>query len=110
MPTTIDIPGLEPMHWILAYSGLAVHLLMKMAETPGSLFAGFTKKDVLVTIASIIAIPAILIVCTDTSLKDVLPINYVTAFLAGYQTQSLLRSLSAIGGKYMVGKKTGGDE
>lgn len=103
----IDIPGLDALHWILAYLGLSVHVLMKMAETPGSLFAGFTKKDVLTTIASVIAIPAILIVCTDTSLKDILPINYVTAFLAGYQTQSLLRSMGAIGGKYMTGGKSG---
>jgi hypothetical protein len=97
----IDIPELQPLHWILAYTGLAVHLLLKMAETPGGLLDGFTKKDVLITLASILAIPAILIVCTDTSLRELLPINYVTAFLAGYQTQSLLRTFGAIGGKYM---------
>lgn len=90
---------LNTMHWMLAYSGLAVQFLMKMAEMPGSLFAGFTKKDLLVLIASGIAIPAILVMCTDTSLKEVLPINYVTAFLAGYQTQSILRSVSRIVGK-----------
>lgn len=97
----IDIPELQPLHWILAYTGLAVHLLLKMAETPGSLLEGFTKKDILIALASILAIPAILIVCTDTSLHELLPINYVTAFLAGYQTQSLLRTFGAIGGKYM---------
>ena len=90
---------LNTIHWVLAYSGLSVQFLMKMAEMPGSLFAGFTKKDLLVLIASGIAIPAILIMCTDTALKEVLPINYVTAFLAGYQTQSMLRSVSRIVGK-----------
>ena len=95
------IPGLEPMHWILAYTGLSVHILLKLAETPGGLFEGITKKDILSMIASIIAVPAILIVCTDTSLKDILPINYVTAFLAGYQTQSFIRSL----GNIKFGKK-----
>jgi hypothetical protein len=96
--------ALDTIHWLLAYSGLAVHLLMKLAETPGPLFSGFNKKDILVLLASGIAIPAILIVCTDTSVKDILPINYVTAFLAGYQTQSFLRSLSSIGGN--IGGKT----
>lgn len=97
----LEIPGLDPLHWILAYLGFGVKIIMEMAETPGSLLSGFNKKDVLTAIASTIAIPAILIVCSDTSLKDILPINYVTAFLAGYQTQALLRSLSAISGKYM---------
>lgn len=97
----IDIPELQPLHWILAYTGLAVHLLLKMAETPGGLLDGFTKKDILMTVASVLAIPAILIVCTDTSLSELLPINYVTAFLAGYQTQSFLRTVGAIGGKYI---------
>lgn len=91
--------GLNPMYFILALSGLAVHILMKLAETPGSLFSGFTKKDILVSIASLIAIPAILVICTDTSMKDILPINYVTAFLTGYQTQSFLRSISNMLGK-----------
>jgi len=102
----IDIPGLDTIHWILAYLGLGIHVFMRMAETPGSLMDGFTKKDVLTMIASIIAIPAILIVCTDTSLREILPINYVTAFLAGFQTQSILRSLGAISGKY-ISKSTG---
>lgn len=97
----INIPGLEAMHWILAYIGLAVHTLIKMAETPGSLLDGFTKKDVLITIASALAIPAILIVCTETGMKDLLPINYVTSFLAGYQTQEFLKNISALGGKFV---------
>lgn len=100
----IDLPGLLPLHWILAYLGLAVNVLVKMAETPGGLLDGFTKKDVLLTIASFLAIPAILIVCTDTIVKEALPINYVTAFLAGYQTQSFLKTLSTLGGKYSAKK------
>lgn len=99
-----NIPGLDPLHYILAYMGLGIHIFIKMAETPGGLFDGITKKDILISIASAIAIPAILIMCTDTSLKEILPINYVTAFLAGFQTQSILRSFSMIGGKYMTKK------
>ena len=94
--------GLNTIHWLLAYTGLAVQLLMKLAETPGPLFSDFTKKEILVLLASGISIPAILIVCTDTSMRDILPINYVTAFLAGYQTQSFLRSFTRISGN--IGK------
>jgi len=95
------IQGLEPLHYMLAYAGLGIHVFMKMAETPGSLLEGFTKKDVLTTIASAIAIPAILIMCSE-NLNTVLPINYVTAFLAGFQTQSVLRSIGKITGKFVT--------
>ena len=89
------------MHYLLAYAGLLIHVLMKLSETPGGLFEGWVKKDWLVVITSAVSIPVILILCTDTSLKDLLPINHLTAFLAGYQTQSFLRTLSGIGGKYL---------
>ena len=89
------------MHWLLAYAGLVIHQLMKMAATPGKFSISFKKKDVLVLIASAISIPAILVICTDTSLADVLPINYVTAFLAGYQTQEILKSFTGIGSRAM---------
>jgi hypothetical protein len=95
-----EIPGLDALHWVLAYLGLSVHLFLKLAETPGPLFYGITKRDILTLIASAAAIPAILIMCTDTSLHELLPINYVTAFLAGFQTQSILRSIGTITGKY----------
>lgn len=77
---------------------------MKLAELPGGLFEGLTKKDILVTIASAVAIPVILIICTDTSIKEMLPINYLTAFLAGWQTQAFIRTLTVLGGR-MTGTK-----
>jgi len=90
---------IEPTYLLIAYGGLLIHVIMKLAELPGNLLDGWTKKDWLVTIASVVSIPIILIMCTDTSMKDILPINYVTSFLAGYQTQSFLKSISSIGGK-----------
>lgn len=93
-----DIMGLDTIHWLLAYGGLAVHILMKLAEFEGKL-SDISRREVLTTAASIIAIPIILIVCTDSSVKEILPINYVTAFLTGYQTQSLIRSISVISKK-----------
>lgn len=92
--------GLDITYLLLAYGGLILHVLLKVAELPGSLLSGINKKMILVTVASIIAIPIILIICSDTSMSNLLPINHITAFLAGYQTQSFLRTISSIGGKF----------
>jgi len=90
----------DTLHLLLAYGGLLVHSILKIAENPCNGLDCFNKKEVLVTIASAISIPIILIICTDTSMKDILPINNVTAFFAGYQTQSILRTIGSIGGKF----------
>jgi len=92
--------GLDTTHLLLAYGGLILHTLLKLAETPLKLSESFDKRMVLVTIASAIGIPILLLICSDTSMKDILPINYVTAFLAGYQTQSFLRSVGSIGQRF----------
>jgi len=88
------------LHLFLAYGGLLLHTIIKLAENPCSGLKCFNKKEILVTLASVISIPIILIICTDTSMKDILPINHVTAFLAGYQTQSILKTIGSIGGKF----------
>lgn len=85
---------LDILHLLLAYTGLLIHVILKLAQLPGSLFENITKKDILVVLASILSIPVILIVCSDTAMKEFLPINNVTAFLAGYQTQSFLKTFS----------------
>jgi hypothetical protein len=88
------IEDLTVIHWFLAFAGLAVHVLMKLGEVQGAFFANIKRKEVFTIIASMILVPIILIVCTDSSVKQILPINYVTAFLAGYQTQSFVRSIA----------------
>lgn len=90
--------------WAIAYGGAAIHIIMKLAEVPEnkSLLSGISRKDKLVTMASLVSIPVLMIVMTDTGLKELLPLNYVTAFLTGYQTQSILRTLTGI-----IGKKYG---
>lgn len=94
------------IHLLLAYGGLIVHSLLKLAENSCTFLDCFNKKEFLVLIASAIAIPIILIICSDTSMKDILPINHVTAFLAGYQTQSILRSIGSIGNRFGKNKNT----
>lgn len=93
------MPTFDILHLLLAYTGLLIHVILKIAELPGSLFEGFTKKDGLVIFASALSIPVILLLCSDTVMKEFLPINNVTAFLAGYQTQSFLRTFSSFAKK-----------
>lgn len=96
--------------YIIAASGLAIHILSKLAEYPGSLFSGWTKKDSIVTITSIIAVPVIMSILKEPYLADLLPLNKVTAFLVGYQTQSFLRSFVGIAGKkYFKNNEDGKD-
>ena len=88
--------SIDLVHWILAYAGMSIHILLKVADlnqTPDFKIKTHIKKNIYTIIASLIMIPVILIVLTDESLKDILPINKVTAVLAGYQTQSLFKSL-----------------
>lgn len=87
--------GLEPLHFFLAYAGLILNLLMKMGEEFPLLdfsFKTFFKKYLFSILFSLIAIPVLLIVATDTSIHEFLPINYVTAVLAGWQTQAIFKS------------------
>lgn len=90
------ITELSSLHWALAYTGLLVHLLMKVGNMKGNLWINFSRKFVTSTIASFLLIPAILLICTDTGMKELLPINYLTAFLAGYQTQSLMANIVSL--------------
>lgn len=96
--------------YIIAASGLVIHILSKLIEYPGSLFSGWTKKDTIVTIISVIAIPVIMSILKEPYLVDLLPLNKVTAFLVGYQTQSFLRSFVGIAGKkYFKNNEDGKD-
>lgn len=90
------IADLTPLHWALAYTGLMVHILMKIGNMKGQLKDTFTRKFITTTIASFLLIPALLLICTDTGMKELLPINYLTAFLSGYQTQSLMSNLLSL--------------
>lgn len=90
------IADLTSLHWALAYTGLLVHILMKIGNMKGKIWINFSRKFVTSTIASFLLIPVILLVCTDTGMKELLPINYLTAFLAGYQTQSLMANIVSL--------------
>lgn len=88
--------GIDIIHWLLAYAGMSIHILLKVADlnqTPDFKLKSHIQKNIYTIVASLIMIPVILIVLTDSSLKDIFPINKATSVLAGYQTQSLFKSL-----------------
>lgn len=91
------------LHLLIAYGGLIVYHLIKIAQSTCTFKECFNKKEILTLIASAISIPIILIICSDTSMKDILPINHVTAFLAGYQTQDILAKIGDFGNKFNKG-------
>lgn len=97
----LHIGGLTTLHYLLAYAGMLLHFLMKLAEVfnhPAFSMRYFIKANIIPLIISIIGIPVLLIVATDSAIKDILPINYVTAVLAGWQTQSVFKTLFAFYG------------
>jgi hypothetical protein len=94
--------GLDAIHFILAYAGMLIHILMKLAEVfprPDFSYKNFIRKNLITTIISIIGIPVLLIVATDTSLHELLPVNYITAVLCGWQTQSLFKTIFELAGR-----------
>lgn len=94
--------GIEPIHYFLAYMGMLLHFMMKLAEVfnlPDFSIKTFMKKNIMPILISAIGIPILLIVATDSSIKETLPINKVTAVLAGWQTQSVFKTLFAFAGK-----------
>jgi hypothetical protein len=87
------------LHLLLAYSGMVIHVLMKLGELDkgsGFDFKGFIKKNKWQMIATFLMIPVLLLMATDTTMSEVLPLNNVTAVLAGWQTNSTFKALMGI--------------
>lgn len=84
------IEEITMIHWFLAYASLVGKLCFDISQSDGPVKDIFTRKHVFRTIASIIFVPVLMIVCTDTWLKSIFPINYGTAFLVGFNTELVL--------------------
>jgi hypothetical protein len=96
------ISQISPQHLILAYAGMILHILMKLSElskTPDFTVGSYIKKNIFTMIATFIMIPVLLIMAKDEAIKDTLPINNVTAVLAGWQTNSLFKTVMGLFGK-----------
>lgn len=101
--------NLDILHWLLAFAGALIHVLLKVQEMSRDkkyVFGSYIKKNWASLLATIIMIPVLLIVLSDTALAEVLPINHVTALLAGYQTNSLFKTLIGVGKKKYIQDET----
>ncbi|OQA33120.1 MAG: hypothetical protein BWY54_01003 [Candidatus Dependentiae bacterium ADurb.Bin331] len=87
------------MHLILAYAGMFIHVLLKLAKLskrPGFGIKIFVRENLFSMAATFLSIPVILIMAADPAIKDILPINNVTAVLAGWQTNSTFKNLMSL--------------
>lgn len=100
---------LTSLHWVLAFAGAFIYVLLKIQEMNTQAnykFGGYLKKHWASTIATIIMIPVSLLILSE-NFPDILPINNITATLVGYQTNSMFRTLMSAGGKKFIKKEEG---
>lgn len=88
------------IQWFIAFSAMLVTFLrnLNVAKDSTNKFSikAYFKAKWINMLSTAILLPIILLVCADPILSDILPINNVTAFLAGYQTDSLCDSIVEI--------------
>ena len=92
----------DPVYLLLAYTGMLLYILMKLSElskSPDFTAKSFFKNNIYSLIATVIMIPLILIMAKTDLVKDTLPINNVTAVLAGWQTNSVYKSIMGVFGE-----------
>jgi hypothetical protein len=87
---------IDLIYWFLAYSGIVIHFLIKWWESKRPLTKYWGRNTILPVIISAVSIPVILIILTEPFVSAMLPLNKLTAFIAGYQTQSALKSFLTI--------------
>ncbi len=93
-----NITDLTLIHWFLAYATLASRLFLDLAVSTGTLKETiFNKKTFFTTLAHGMLIPVCLITCTDTAIKTILPINYVTAVLLGFNIEMFVNIIVKVG-------------
>ena len=84
------------IHIGLAYAGMIVHVLIKYEKVrfrKDFMLNKFISTMSVTTVINIIMIPILLILMQDVAIQSILPINNITAVLAGYQTQSIFKSI-----------------
>lgn len=92
---------LVTLHWILAYAGALIYVLLKIQELSVDKkykFSSYIKAHWASILATAIMIPVLLLILSE-NLTELLPINNLTAVLVGYQTNQIFRSLMSIGKK-----------
>ena len=98
---SFDLPlQFTPLHVLLAYAGLFIHTLGKLAKAQRSMpdytFKKFVKNHAISFMSSIILIPVVLLMACDMANAETLPINNTTSVFAGYGTNSVFRMFMGI--------------
>jgi len=97
---------LTPMHWILAFAGALIYVLLKIQEMNGQSgykFGDYFRKYWASTIATVVMIPVSLLILSE-NFPDILPINNITATLVGYQTNSMFKTIMGAGANKFIKK------
>lgn len=82
------------IHVLLAYGAMIIHIFLKTAALQDNkpfsvkILKTYIIHNLYTILATLIMIPVLLTIATDPSIKTILPLNYVTAALAGWQTNS----------------------
>lgn len=92
------------LHWIIAYATTIIYILLTVQDEkdkdPNYKLGDYLKKRWASTLATMLMLPVILLIAAE-NFADVLPINNVTAGLAGWQTNSIFKKvMGAAGNKY----------
>lgn len=97
---------LTALHWLLAFAGAAIYVLLKIQENKSDKnykFGDYFKENWASLIAACIGIPVSLIILSE-NFADILPINNITATLVGYQNLQMFRSLMTAGANKFIKK------
>lgn len=83
--------GITYVHWILAALGLILYYLRQIGNFDGEKWKdAFDRKQITLLISSVIFIPILFFVCSESGMSEIIPINYLTAVIAGYQTRDVM--------------------
>lgn len=98
----IHLENISATHWLLAFAGLLLHLLMKLEKArkkEGFTFGRFIQENIVSTIASVIIIPVCMIACDDPAVASQIPITYLTSIFLGYQSRSFFKGIMDVAKK-----------
>lgn len=98
----IVLEHINALHFLLAFAGLFLHLLMKLEKArkkEGFTFGRFALENAISTVASCIIIPMMMIVCSEPAVSELVPITYVTSVLLGYQAHSFFKGVMDVAKK-----------
>lgn len=85
------------MHLLLAFLGMAIHILMEYSRVKRKnkvwRFGYWLIDNKINTILSVLIIITIIVANTDGSVHEIIPLTNITAVFLGYTSQSFFKNL-----------------